>query len=308
MPMPLTPKRRIEGALVKCLMTLFGALPVDRASSLGGWIARHIGPFTGIHRKAIRQMAEFLPNRTDAEIEKLAQQMWDNLGRTVAEYPHLAEIGRTRVTVDNRAGFTRETLNATPAIFIGGHFANWEIAGATLDAVMQTRADLVYRAPNNSIVDTLLNTYRSLNGKLTTIPKSRAGMRAIVEALRDGHKIGILIDQKYNEGIAVPFFGKMAMTSTAFAQMGQRFNCPVYPTQIIRENGAHFRIIAHKPLELRNADGMPRELYDVAVDANNLIEEWMREHPEQWLWVHQRWSSRAVKETDEPAETLDDIP
>ena len=85
------------------------------------------------------------------------------------------------------------------------------------------------------------------------------------------------------------------MTSMAFAQMGQKFSCPVYPMQVVRENGANFRIILHPQMALNTANGTPRPLEDIVREANALMENWMRAHPEQWLWVHQRWSSKALQ-------------
>lgn len=291
----MTLKHRTETLLITALMRLFGLLPLDVASHLGGFLGRNLGPLTGIHRKSRRQMLEILSDHSPAQIDIYLNRMWDNLGRTMAEYPHLPRIMRECLTLDNRANLTPDQIQNGPAIFIAGHFANWEVAGPSLMHFMNTKLDLLYRAANNRGVNQLLNRYRSMNGILTTIPKSRTGMRTIVESLKNGHKIGILIDQKYNEGTAVPFFGKMAMTSPAFVQLAQKFKCPVYPAQIVRENGARFKITLYPPLSLWADDGSPRAVADVVADAHHLLENWMREHPDQWLWVHQRWSSKAVQ-------------
>lgn len=292
----MTLKRRFETLLVHILMGLFSCLPLDMASFIGGWIGRHIGPLTGIHRKARRQMMEILSDYSQTQIDSCINRMWDNLGRTMAEYPHLKKIMNERLTLDNRAGMTPADVYNKPALFIGGHFANWEIAGPSLLHYMNAKLDLLYRAANNRGVDDILNHYRSMGGVLTTIPKSRTGMRTLVESLKAGHKIGILIDQKYNEGIAVPFFGKPAMTSPAFVQLGQKFKCPVYAAQIVRENGAHFKITLYPPFQLWAEDQItPRPVETVVSEAHDLLEHWMREHPDQWLWVHQRWSSKAVQ-------------
>lgn len=298
--MNLKPSTDIAIAGLMHLLTgFFSILPLDTASALGGWLGRALGPLTHLHRRAREQLQTIFPALTAPEIQQTLRMMWDNLGRTFAEYPHLPQIGRERAPIENRANFTREDIQKSAAIFIAGHFANWEVSAAALYAQYGTPLDLVYRAPNNARIDRLLNHHRTLGGILTSMPKSRSGMRAIVGALTHGRKVGILIDQKYNEGVAVPFFGRPAMTTTAFAQLGQKFNCPVYPAQVIRTRGAHFKIVIYPALNLIADDGAPLPLENIAAAANAMLESWMREHPDQWLWVHRRWSSRAVQNIPE---------
>lgn len=297
----MTPRRLrhfAEWVLIAGIMRLFAALPLDTSSRLGGFLARHIGPHTGIHRKATRQMAAILRDRTPDQITEMMIKMWDNLGRTMAEYPHLSTIARTRITLDDRAGLTSETLRTQPHIFISGHFANWEISAPYLFYTYGIKMDLVYRAPNNPYVANTLQQYRTLGGTLTTIAKSRGGVREMIQTLAQNGTLGVLIDQKYNEGIVADFFGHPAMSSTAFAQLGQRFSCPVYPAQIVRTDGAHFSIILHPPLKLTDDQEEPRPLPEVVADAHTHLDKWMRENPEQWLWVHQRWSSKQLQAID----------
>jgi Kdo2-lipid IVA lauroyltransferase/acyltransferase len=291
---------RLEGLAIAGLMGVFGMLPLDTASAFGGWLGRTIGPFTGIHRKAQRQIADILPHLDPPQIDQVIRSMWDNLGRTMAEYPHLATIARTRVAFDNRAQIDMNVLRKTPTIFIGGHFANWEVAGPYMLLTQKVPMHLIYRAPNNPWVDRILARYRTLNGKIPTIAKSRGGTRDMIETMQNKGILAILIDQKYNEGIIADFFGRPAMSSTAFAQLGQRFSCPVYPAQLVRRNGAHFTLTIYPALDLMTADGTPRPLPDVVNDAHAQLDQWMRAHPEQWLWVHQRWSSKQLQALDKP--------
>lgn len=286
----------VVAVLLHLLTGFFSILPLDVASGLGGWFGRTVGPLTPLHRRAHDQLRTIFPSMGPPEVRQTLRTMWDNLGRTFAEYPHLPQIGRERAPIENRANFTREALHGHAAIFIAGHFANWEVSAAALYAQYGTPLDLVYRAPNNAHIDRLLTRYRTMGGLLTSMPKSRSGMRAIVGALTQNRKVGILIDQKYNEGIAVPFFGRPAMTTTAFAQLGQKFNCPVYPAQVIRTKGAHFKIVIYPALNLYAEGGAPLPLKNIAATANAMLETWMHEQPAQWLWVHRRWSSRAVQD------------
>jgi Kdo2-lipid IVA lauroyltransferase/acyltransferase len=286
MARPIKPRHYIEAAGIATLMFTFYIMPVDMASRLGGWLARKIGPHTGLHRVARRQIIEFL---SDEDADQIVNDMWDNLGRTIAEYPHLEYIARHRITTTNNSGADIATLKNDPALFIGGHFANWEVTPLAMLKDGDITPDVIYRAPNNPLVGRMLNRFRGMRGRITTHSKSRDGMRGVLAALAHRRQVGILIDQKYNEGVALPFFGKPAMTSTAFAALAQRFKCPIYPVQITRDNGVHFNVIIHPPMDTTGT------LNDMTTMANKMIEDWMLAYPAQWLWVHQRWPAGRVQ-------------
>jgi KDO2-lipid IV(A) lauroyltransferase len=279
----------LEYAGLRAVMAVFAVLPLDAASNLGGALARALGPLSGIHRKARRQIATILADQSPAQVDSILRGVWDNMGRTLAEYPHLATIARDRVTWDDRGGMAH-LAPGTPALFFAGHFANWEVAAPKLYHVTGQKLGLIYRAANNPHSDRLLYRYRTMNGILTAHAKSHAGMRNVIEALKAGGRIGLLIDQKYTQGIIADFFGRPATSTTVYAQLGQRFACPVFPAQIIRiGSSARFHIIIHPRLSLFEADGTPRDHATIVREAHTYLEAWMREHPDQWLWLHQRW-------------------
>ncbi len=265
-----------EALVVACLLGLFRCLPADIASNAGGFIGRTIGPHLAVNRRAVKHLSQALPD-TDAQI--VIKDMWDNLGRVFAEYPHLEKIAATRTEFVGEAIFDRDKI---PTILISGHIANWEIAATTF-FVHGTDMDLIYRAPNNPWVDKMLKRMRSLNGKITTHPKSSRGMRQVVEGLKKHHNLGILIDQKYNQGIEASFFGRPAMTSLAFVQLAQKYGCPVYPVRVERLKGCNFRVTVHPAMDT----SLPAE--EQVRQAHTLLESWIRERPGQWIWLHRRW-------------------
>ncbi len=273
----------VEACLVSTLTGLFGMLPLDTASAIGGFVGRAIGANLAASRKAMRNLQYSLPGRSEAEYKAIIRGMWDNLGRTFAEYPHLEKLMNDRVEYIGLEHIKPLVGTKDPAIFFTGHLANWEIAGpGSLHAGVPL--DLIYRAPNNKYVDTILQKYRSLHGKIQTYPKSSQGMRDIMSALKSGRRIGILIDQKYNQGLAMPFFGRIAMTSPAFAQLAQKFDCLLLPAQVERLDGAHFRLTINPPLPTKG-----RDITDIVNEAHSMLEKWITMHPEQWLWLHKRW-------------------
>lgn len=275
-----------EAALVYLLIALFRALPVHRASALGGWIGRNGAARLSTNRKAKRHITQSL-HTSLPETDRIVTGMWDNLGRLFAEYPHLPTIymERTEVIGIEHLG-NLPTTPDTPAIFFSGHLANWEVSAPALRQ-HNIDVDLIYRPPNNPYVKTILDTCRSMGGTLRTYPKSAHGMRQVVAALKQGRRIGILIDQKYNQGVSVPFFGQPAMTSLAFIQLARKFNCPLIPIQIERRvghpDGPRFRVTIHPPMDVSKDDTT------LIHEAHTLLEGWITAHPEQWLWLHKRW-------------------
>lgn len=276
----------VEGFLVNTLIALFRVLPLDQASDLGGWISRNIGPRLSVNRKALRNIEASLPDKTPEEYKQIIYDMWDNLGRTFAEYPHLEQIAFERITSTGAEHLQSIIESDIPCILFTGHLANWETPAAYAFK-LGINVDLIYREPNNPYVSDILQKCRSMGGKLQTYPKSSQGMRDIMKALKSGRRIGILIDQKYNQGLAMPFFGRTAMTSPSFAQLAQKFNCPLHAARVVRTKGANFHITIYPAIKTKD-----RAIEDIITEAHIMLENWIAEKPGQWLWLHNRWKTK----------------
>lgn len=281
-PLPRRMRYIVQAVPVYGLAFLFGLLPLDLASAIGGKIAALIGPRTGVNRRKVIPHIRMALGTDEDQARAIARGMWENLGRTFAEYPHLRKIQMSRIEVVGIEHVAAVKEEGTPAIFFSAHLANWEIAGPTL-LRHGVHLDLIYRSPNNPYVDRLLQRYRSASGVLRAYPKTTAGMRQVVSALKDGRKIGILIDQKYNQGMECLFFGHPAMTSPAFIQLARRFACPLYPARLERTTGARFRVTIYPAMDLEKSDA------DLIDSAHKLLEEWITHRPDQWIWLHRRW-------------------
>ncbi len=269
----------IEAFVLILFYGLCDILPMTAASNLGGFIGRTIGPRLAASRKAIANLKESLP----AADENSIAGMWDNLGRVIAEYPHLSEIGQHRVTLEGADIIRSALAQNKPVILFGAHLANWEVMAPAVYHQLGLKLGLVYRAPNNPISDRLLDYARSLRGTLETLPKSKTGTRRLVQSLKEGHSIGILIDQKYNEGVAADFFGRPAMTSPAFAQLARKYDATLIPFRCERLPGCRFTITFETPIA---ADGTDE---NVIAKAHERLESWISAQPGQWMWLHRRW-------------------
>jgi KDO2-lipid IV(A) lauroyltransferase len=269
---------------------VFALLPLNCASTLGGVLARHIGPRLGISNRARRNLRCALPELSDDEIAHVVAGMWDNLGRVVAEYPHLRKIDAFepggRVEIRGLEYINRAVATGRRMIFFSGHLANWEIAAL---AAVQCGISIaqIYRAANNPLVDRMIARFRGDRAEF--IPKGAVAARHAIAALRSGAHLTLLADQKMNDGIPVPFFGRPAMTAPALADLALRFDCDVLPARVERLDGARFRLTVFPPLPITRSGEPHADAAALMVQVNATLEAWIRDRPEQWLWVHRRW-------------------
>jgi KDO2-lipid IV(A) lauroyltransferase len=280
-----------EGAGLVLGYCFFRVLPVDWASGIGGFLARTIGPRLGITKRAEENLKRALPHLTPAQRKEVIAGMWDNLGRVIAEYPHLDKFrlfeknGRIEGVDGGNILATRDP--AKKYIFFSAHYGNWEIAIRTASQA-GFEVTGVYRAPNNPIVDRFMLWARGAEGG-ELVPKGDIAARAAFGALREGRALCMLVDQKMNDGIPVSFFGRDAMTAPALAVLALRYDCAVVPIRMQRVKGARFRMISEPAMALPKTGNNEADRRALMIEVNAIVERWVREHPEQWLWLHRRW-------------------
>ena len=273
----------IEAFFLALMAGIFWIMPLDAASAVGGFMGRAVGPRLASSRKALANIELAFPQKTPSERLLILADMYENLGRVMAEYPHLRRIVRERVELVNHDLFESTKNNGKPALIIGAHLGNWELF-PTFMGYIHPGFHCIYREPNNPWSAFFLHFMRRRAGDVRLIPKSFAGTREMVQVMKKNGHVGILIDQKYNEGLPIPFFGHPAMTSSAFAQMAQKFQAPVLTLRTERIKGAHFRATFHPGPAV---DQRPVE--DILNEAHRQLEGWITEKPGQWLWLHRRW-------------------
>lgn len=285
----MTRRQRIEALALRAGFGLFGLLPLDAASAFGGWIARMVGPRLRAHHIARRNLTRALPDLSGAQVDSALRGMWDNLGRVAAEYPHLAALlpdgGRAQVI---GADHVAAALAAgRPVIFFSAHFGNWEILGPAA-AQLGMPTVQVYRAANNPAAETVIEAMRgNLGGR--RVPKGAKAARSILAALKGGESLAMLVDQKMNDGISVPFFGRSAMTAPALAELALRHGLSVIPAHVERLAGATFRVVAEAPLQFTDTGDRQADVAAAMTQVNRILEGWITARPDQWFWVHRRW-------------------
>jgi Kdo2-lipid IVA lauroyltransferase/acyltransferase len=281
--------------VVRGVFALARALGPDRSSAVGGAIARRLGPLLPQHRIGLENLRAAFPDKSEAEIRAILAGAWENIGRLGAEYPHLGqlfdydhysgEIGR--IEVDGIEHFIALAEDGKPALIFSAHLANWELPPICA-ARYGLDATVVFRPPNEPAAAHVLHEIRSQTmGGLEAARQGAAfAMRGVLE--RGGH-LGMLIDQHFTRGVTVDFLGRPAFTNPIMGKFARAFDCPVHGVRVIRLPAGRFRLQLTPALDLpRDAEGLV-DVQGAMQAMTRVVEEWVREHPEQWLWMHRRW-------------------
>ncbi|MEW6089588.1 lysophospholipid acyltransferase family protein [Parvibaculum sp.] len=288
-------KHLAEYAGLRLAICFFGAMSVDRASAFGGWIGRTIGPKVGISKRARHNISLALPDLNPRDVERIVIGMWDNLGRTIGEYAHLPVFARPeerhRLEVVHAGLLRALAASNNGAVFISGHFANWELLPVVMHFEHLSGGE-VYRHANNPYVNDWLIRLRQTVTHAEQIPKGPLGARTIIRLMKENKFIAMLTDQKMNDGVEARFFGLRAMSPSAPAGLAIRYNTPIVPAFIERLEGAHFRVTVYDPIVARQDADPGAELLRITQEINDFLEARIRERPEQWLWLHDRWSDK----------------
>jgi KDO2-lipid IV(A) lauroyltransferase len=290
------PKLRhyVEYGALRGFTAFCGLFGLDGASAIGGWLLRTVGPLTAPHKTARSNMAMCMPELSEAEIETALTAMWDNFGRTMQEFPQISKLlpygEGSRVEVVGGQIIDEVVGRGKGALFISGHFANWELLAPCI-RLRGLDLDGVYRSANNALVNDWSMRLRGPNSFSSQSPKGRAGAKLIVGHIRAGTPVAMLVDQKMNDGIEAPFFGQPSMTAGAAAQLSEKYDCPIVPMHIRRLGGAHFRVEIYPPLEVPLSDNKAEDILTITTAYNQFLEDRIRETPGQWMWMHNRWTT-----------------
>ena len=276
----------------------FKLMGVDRASNFGGWFFKKLGPLTSTHKTALKNLRMAFPEWNEEQVEATAMEAWECFGRTAGELPHLPKIdpyeenGRVEIVGLENLDAIRDSEKG--AVMVSGHFANWEVMAATI-CNRVADAYITYRALNNPHIDRKLNKVRHDYGTAVLTPKG-IGTREVMKALKDNKAVGLMNDQKFNQGIAVPFFGHDAMTAPGPSRLAIKYDVPIVPFSTVRTGPGRFRVTIHEAIVPQKTGDLEADIYTTVERINEFMEARIRETPGQWFWMHRRWPKEAWRE------------
>jgi KDO2-lipid IV(A) lauroyltransferase len=282
------------GLFAVTLFLIFKIMPVKMASNVGGALGSFLGRFaTKRGQIGMRNLEIAFPEKSVAERREILDKMWEHWGRFFGEMPHL-KILYKRSRIEGLDLIKKEKAHPRGGFFCSAHIGNWEVAVSS-PLIDDFYLNPVYRPANNPWLDKLMFQRR----KGVLIPKGQAGARKMVDVLRNKGYVVILCDQKFREGIDVPFFGKMAKSPSAIATISLKMDLPIFMGHCVRQKDGNFAFHIEKPLDVKkiqaNAKDRAEAEYKIMLHVNKRIEGWIRETPEQWLWIHRRFDKSEYK-------------
>jgi len=272
-----------------------------RTADFAGAAMRKIGSLFKEHRLARQNLRAAFPEKSDAEIEQILAGVWDNLGRIAIEFAHLDEfcvegVGRQSPDVITYAPETTERYRhmldrGKPMLGFAAHLANWELPAVGAKVLVEHSA-VLYRRPNiRSVSDIIVKLREPLMGEL--VPASLDAPLKLARLLQSGSHVGMLVDQHFTKGVEVTFFGRRCLANPLIALLARQTESPIHGLRVVRKpDGNSFWVDITDPIEpARGADGRI-DIKGTMQAITAVVEGWVREHPEQWLWLHHRWRER----------------
>ncbi|OGL45092.1 MAG: hypothetical protein A2149_03080 [Candidatus Schekmanbacteria bacterium RBG_16_38_11] len=279
------------------LVKMIGSIPVRAA----GFVLTRLSLFIYYVDKKHRDITienlktAFGNEKSEKDIKSIAKKAYENLSLTFLDFCRIPKLTRENlndiVTFENIDYVWSALARGKGIVFCTAHFGSWEIL-PHLFAISHKPFNIIVRPLDSRVLDMVVSKYRSHSGNKIIAKKN--GMKHILRALQKKEIIGTLNDQnvKHSEGVFVDFFGKKACTNFALALLSLRTDVPVIPVFIIREGLSKHRVKFEKPVEIEKGIDRKKYLVDFTQAITTVIENYVREYPEQWFWVHRRWKTR----------------
>jgi len=276
-----------EYIIVSLLFILFKFIGYQNSSNIGAKIGKIFGPIFR-SKNIIKKNLEYAGIKSETEQKKVIEEMWENYGRILAEYPFLKKFKTNElkkyITIEGQEYLSDIKSKNKKAVFVSGHFNNFELMAMQLENLGVDLA-AIYRPLNNFLMNRKIEKIRINHICKKQIKKGKSGTRDVLKYLNQGTSIALMIDQRVSEGKKIKFFNKFAFTTTIPAQIVTKYECVVIPIYIERYNKYYFKMKISKPLNLSKNDS----LEFISEKLNNLLEKMIMKNPSQWIWSHNRW-------------------
>jgi KDO2-lipid IV(A) lauroyltransferase len=285
------------GALTIALLRTTRYFDPIKTANLFGRILRAIGPLTREQKIGRANLTAAFPKKSPEEIETILAGVWDNLGRLGAEFAHLDHIwehdparpadGLIEISPRTHDLFAQLRHDGKPALIFASHLGNWELP-AVAAVAHGLDAAILFRRPNSESANRIIEEVRAVKMG-TLIPAGRDAPLRLAEALQNGQHVAMLVDQYLTNGVEVTFFGRKTRANPMLARLLRQVECPIHGVRIIRLPGHRFRAeLSEEVKPVRDASGQI-DVQGTMQAITSVVEGWIREYPDQWLWLHRRW-------------------
>ncbi|HEY8211185.1 MAG TPA: lysophospholipid acyltransferase family protein [Myxococcaceae bacterium] len=290
-------KRALRYAVVRAAIGMVGALPIRLAGRIGGWFGATAFHLARRERRwALEHLARAFPQQSDAERRALARRCFRHLGRSAFELCCVRQMDRALdawidFPAEDRAVLERALKAGKGVVFVSGHVGNWELMGRTLGLNGYPTHTIAKESPDPRLTR-LMARFRE-EGRIHVIWRGRDGAaKEMLRALRDGHILGLIIDQDTRvQSVFVPFFGHPASTPRAAADLALRCGAAVVVGFCRRQPDGRYRVNV-EPVQPPIPERTEAAAVALTARLTESIERAIREVPEQWVWMHRRWKTK----------------
>lgn len=286
-------RNRLEALLAGGLGAFLAKKSPESAEASGRAAGRLYLRLDGRRRRLAREnISRAFPDLAPREVDALSVRVFEHFGGVAAELVHAARHeaadALSRVETEGAEIARAAFASGRGVVFLTAHLGNWEWAALGTGA-LGIPCGVIVRPLDNPLLDATLTRLRASTGN--TVIVKREAAREMLRALRRGNTLGILTDQHARppDAVTAPFFGRPAATSSALAKLVDRTEALVVPTAAIRVAPARWRLSWDPPLDVRALSEEERGVQKLTARLNGILESMIRRHPEQWLWLHNRW-------------------
>ena len=284
----------LEFLSVISLFCIFKIIGVRFASKLGSILGKFIGPFFRSKEIIKKNIKIGLGNIDKKKEDEIIDGMWSNIGRTFGEYIFLKDFRYNKININhikiNGIQYIDQIKSSDkPVVFYSGHFANFELMAMELEK-LNVKVAAIYRPLNNFFLNPVMEYLRIKYICPNQIPKGRSGMREVINKVRDGYSIALMVDQRVGEGLKIKFFSSPAQTTTIPAQLAIKYNCKIVFVSLKRIKNINFEMTIHQPYEIKKTENIDEDIENITAKINQDIEKVIIDNPTQWLWSHNSWN------------------
>ena len=278
----------IEFIFIMTFFFIFKLIGYKNSSNLGAFIGKKIGPIFRSNSKILKNLEDSNFGKSDKERNYIIENMWGNYGRILSEYIYLKQFNQNKLKkfleIQGSEILDEIKKKNEQVIFISGHFNNFELMAMEIEKA-GINLCAIYRPLNNIFLNKTMEEIRKNFICKNQIKKGRSGTRQIIENLKKGNSIALMIDQRVREGIKINFFGKPASTTTIPAQLIKKYRCDLVPIYIERKRNFYFKMYVSEPIKISNN----KSISEITEHLNKILEKMILKNVDQWIWTHDRW-------------------
>ena len=283
----------IEAVFIYLLFFLMKLIGLNLGRKVSSYLFLNIGVFFRSKKLIKENISNALINITDGKVEDIIKSMWKNYGLIFAEYIYLKKFrlnkfSKPHISISGKEILDQVIKSGKPAVFISGHFANFELMAMELEKNNINLA-AIYRPLNNFLLNPYMVFIRKKYICKNQIKKGLAGTKEVIGYMKKKYSVALMVDQRLGESERYPFFNKPAHTTTLPAQLALRFDCNIIPVYLERDKNNFFKMEILNPIQINKTDNLENDKKNITIKINQIIEKMILKNPEQWIWTHGRW-------------------